>query len=277
MDDNVYNDPYHHHGLSFIIATLCFSFQIFCDFSGYSDMAIGIARTMGFNLMKNFNSPYHSKSIREFWARWHISLSTWFRDYLYIPMGGNRVAMPRLYLNLLVVFLISGLWHGANWTYIIWGALHGFYLIFAMVSQGIRDRLVQIFGISKYPGLYRGLQLIITFMLVSFAWIFFRSKSVGVAFYVIKSMFSQTAGDIYNLRHNLPSTLNLGLIGNELWIAVFSIMLLEVVHLVQNKRSIPQLVSAQPAAVRWALYYGFLFLLVVFSVSGGKQFIYFQF
>jgi len=119
--NNVYDDPCHYHGLSFVIASIFFAFQIFCDFSGYTDIAIGAAQVMGFKLMKNFNKPYHSKSISEFWSRWHISLSTWFNDYLYIPLGGSRVKVPRWYFNLFIVFVISGLWHGANWAYIAWG------------------------------------------------------------------------------------------------------------------------------------------------------------
>src|SRR5678815_1064118 len=119
----VYNNPTHHTGLSFIMATIFFAFQIYCDFSGYSDIAIGAAKVMGFKLMTNFNRPYFARSISEFWKRWHISLSTWFKDYLYISLGGNRVSVPRWYFNLFIVFLVSGLWHGANWTYIIWGCL----------------------------------------------------------------------------------------------------------------------------------------------------------
>ena len=130
----VYNDPTHYVGIPLIIATVLFAFQIYCDFAGYSYIAIGAARVMGITLMENFRQPYFSQSISEFWRRWHISLSTWFRDYLYIPLGGNRVAEWRWYFNLLIVFIVSGLWHGANWTFIIWGALHGLYLICSLYS-----------------------------------------------------------------------------------------------------------------------------------------------
>ncbi|MFD2144187.1 MBOAT family O-acyltransferase [Mucilaginibacter antarcticus] len=125
--DGAYLHPQTQSGGSLLIATLLYGFQIYCDFSGYSDIGIGAARTMGFRLMDNFRSPYFSRSVSEFWSRWHISLSTWFRDYLYIPLGGNRVAVPHWYLNLLIVFVVSGFWHGANWTFIIWGALHGIF------------------------------------------------------------------------------------------------------------------------------------------------------
>jgi alginate O-acetyltransferase complex protein AlgI len=275
--DNVYDDPYHHHGLSFIIATICFSFQIFCDFSGYSDMAIGIARVMGFKLMKNFNSPYHAQSVIEFWGRWHISLSSWFKDYLYIPLGGNRVTIPRWYLNLFIVFLISGLWHGANWTFIVWGTLHAFYIIFSLITKRVRTHFNNWAGLYNYPRLNQFIQVCFTFILVSFAWIFFRAKSIGIAFYIIKSIATQTSNDIYSLLHRQASGLNLGLIGLEVWVAVFSIILLESVHLIQKNHSITNFIQTRPVYQRWAIYYIFLFALLLWHVSDNKQFIYFQF
>src|SRR6202012_1803993 len=131
--DPIYNNPTHHSGISCIVATIFFTFQIYCDFSGYSGIAIGAARVLGIDLMENFRRPYLSASIREFWGRWHISLSTWFRDYLYIPIGGSRVPIGKHIRNLLIVFMISGLWHGANWTFIIWGALHGLYQVIELL------------------------------------------------------------------------------------------------------------------------------------------------
>jgi alginate O-acetyltransferase complex protein AlgI len=174
--DNVYNNPFEHNGLSFIIATIFFSFQIFCDFSGYSDMAIGAAQVMGFKLMKNFDRPYHSKSIHEFWGRWHISLSSWFKDYLYISLGGNRVSIPRWYFNLFIVFLVSGLWHGANWTFVIWGALHGFYLVFALLTKNIRNTFTKFIGLNKLPALNNFFQILTTFSLSNFCMDFLSSK-----------------------------------------------------------------------------------------------------
>jgi D-alanyl-lipoteichoic acid acyltransferase DltB (MBOAT superfamily) len=147
--DHVYDNPTNYEGLPLIIATVFFSFQIYCDFSGYSDIAMGSAKVMGFNLMKNFNQPYFSSGIKEFWGRWHISLSTWFRDYLYIPLGGNRVGKWRWYYNIFIVFLVSGLWHGANWTFIIWGGLHGFYQVFGQVTAQQRDKLVNLVGANE--------------------------------------------------------------------------------------------------------------------------------
>ncbi len=275
--DNVYDDPYNHHGLSFLIATVCFSFQIFCDFSGYADMAIGIARVMGFKLMKNFNSPYHAKSVREFWTRWHISLSTWFKDYLYFPLGGNRVSTARWYFNLFIVFLISGLWHGASWVFIVWGALHGIYIVFAQIIKPVKTKLLHFIHLKKGGVLHNFISVCTTFGLVTFAWIFFRAKSIAVAFYIIKGIFTQTLPDIFALLHHQPSHLNLGLVGNDLGIALLGILLLEGVHILHNKYNITQLLSSRPTYIRWAIYYVFLFALVTLNVSGGKQFIYFQF
>jgi D-alanyl-lipoteichoic acid acyltransferase DltB (MBOAT superfamily) len=151
---------------------------------------------MGFKLMTNFNRPYFARSISEFWKRWHISLATWFRDYLYISLGGSRVSIPRWYFNLFIVFLISGLWHGANWTYIIWGALNGFYLIFAIISQGFRKKINKLTGIQKHPGLNHFLQILTTFILASFAWIFFRANNIKDAFLIIKKI-STFSGSVY--------------------------------------------------------------------------------
>lgn len=186
--DSVYNNPYQHHGLTFALATFFFAFQIYCDFSGYSDIAIGAARVMGFKLMTNFNRPYFARNISEFWKRWHISLSTWFKDYLYISMGGNKVSIPRWYFNLFIVFLVSGLWHGANWTFIIWGALNGFYLVFAIITRKFRDKMNKLSGIEKIPWLNHTFQILTAFVLTCFAWIFFRANNVNDAFHIVKEI-----------------------------------------------------------------------------------------
>jgi alginate O-acetyltransferase complex protein AlgI len=275
--DNVYDHPSAHHGLSFIIATVFFSFQIFCDFSGYSDMAIGMARVIGFKLMKNFNSPYHAKSVQEFWGRWHISLSTWFKDYLYIPLGGSRVTIPRWYLNLFIVFLISGLWHGASWTFIAWGALHGIYIISGHITAPIITRFNSLVGIKWPRWLSRFIKISTTFTLVSFAWIFFRARSIAEALHIVKSIFTETHTDVYHLLHHQSSHLNLGLVGSDLWLAALSVLLLEFVHIVQQRYNIYKLVNQRPAYIRWGLYYAFLLILLFFNVSGNKAFIYFQF
>ncbi len=186
--NHIYNDVQSYHGVTLLLATYFFAFQIYCDFSGYSDIAIGSAQILGYDLMKNFDRPYYAKSISEFWKRWHISLSTWFRDYLYIPLGGNRVNKARWYFNLFVTFLVSGLWHGANWTFVIWGAIHGIYLIIAIWTKSIVDRFYLFIKLSN-NWIRKIIDIFVTFHLVLFAWIFFRANSFSDAIYVIKNIF----------------------------------------------------------------------------------------
>jgi alginate O-acetyltransferase complex protein AlgI len=169
------------------LGVACYSLQIYFDFSGYSDMAIGLGRLLGFEFLENFNYPYISKSIREFWRRWHISLSTWFRDYLYIPLGGNKGSAFRTYLNLWIVFFLCGLWHGASWNFVIWGALHGAYLV-----------IERLWGINFLNRLWRPLQHIYTIFLVMIGWVFFRSESLGHAIQYLQSMFGFTHADGIN-------------------------------------------------------------------------------
>ena len=182
--DAVYNNVHHHNGTSLILATVFFAFQIYCDFAGYSNIAIGAAKVMGFNLMQNFRQPYFSLSVKEFWKRWHISLSTWFMDYLYIPLGGNRVKYGRHLANLMITFLVSGLWHGANWTFVAWGALHGIYLIIENILHKF------IYKPKNENIAFRVINVIFCFILVCFAWIFFRANTFGDALSIVKKIFS---------------------------------------------------------------------------------------
>ncbi|CAN5269130.1 MBOAT family protein [soil metagenome] len=189
--DPVFSNPHGHSALDLLLATYFFAFQIYCDFSGYSDIAIGAALTLGIELMQNFNMPYLSKSISEFWKRWHISLSTWFRDYLYIPLGGSRVSFLKICRNLFIVFMISGLWHGADWKYLIWGLIHGVLLIIFLTLKKLK---INIRG-------YSFLKWFITFNLVCLAWIFFRANTVSDAVYILEKImsvkgFTYTAGSI---------------------------------------------------------------------------------
>ncbi|MEL6135438.1 MAG: MBOAT family O-acyltransferase, partial [Bacteroidota bacterium] len=184
--NEVYGQPEGYTGLSILLATLGFAFQIYCDFSAYSDMAIGLARMLGFDLMQNFRQPYLATSLADYWRRWHISLSTWFRDYVYIPLGGNRVVKWRWYYNLFLTFLVSGLWHGAAWTFVIWGAIHGLILV-----------IEQMTGISgtkgkSFPVGVRILRMIYTFVIVCLAWVFFRAESVADAFMLLQNMWEPT-------------------------------------------------------------------------------------
>jgi len=271
--DVVYNNPQDHNSLSLIIATIFFTYQIYCDFSGYSDMAIGAARIMGFKLMTNFNNPYQSKSVHEFWKRWHISLSTWFRDYLYISLGGNRVTIPRWYLNLFIVFLVSGLWHGANWTFVIWGALHGFYLVFSLITKDFRGRINRLFHFDKVAFL----SVLSTFSLVAFAWIFFRANSVQSAFYIVEHMFTGLPDVANNLLHHQPVLDYMGLEKRSFILSLFLIVFLETIHFIQSKRSISEVLAQKSIYVRWAVYYVAILSIIFLGVFENRQFIYFQF
>ena len=186
----VYNSPETSTGLGIVVASAMFAVQIYCDFSGYTDIAIGCARMMGIHLMQNFNRPYSAKTIKEFWARWHISLSTWFRDYLYIPLGGNRCAPARRWLNVMIVFLVSGLWHGAAWTFVLWGFLHGAYQLIGGLTLKKRQELCEKWHINRESSGFRFYQQALTCVLVTFAWIFFRANSTGDLLTLLSHLFT---------------------------------------------------------------------------------------
>lgn len=267
--DMVYDSPNDYHGFQVILATVFFAFQIFCDFSGYSDIALGSAKVMGFDLMVNFNKPYFSKSISEFWRRWHISLSTWFRDYLYIPLGGNRVSAGRNYFNQFFVFMVSGLWHGANWTFVIWGSLHGAYLIVARLTSDTRAAIRKALFVDRVPFIDKVVQGSVTFALVCFAWIFFRAANISTAATIITNGMdiSRKQLGIYMLGKDTY---------NFILCFVF-ILLMESVHWLLRKKDLNQLMNEQHYLVRWIAYVIFVLLIIDFGVFEDKQFIYFQF
>jgi len=261
----VYNHPEHHNGMTLLLATIFFAIQIYCDFSAYSDIAIGVAKVMGFKLMTNFNRPYFARNISEFWKRWHISLSTWFKDYLYISLGGNRVSIPRWYFNLLFVFIVSGLWHGANWTFIIWGALNGFYLVFGIITYSFREKIAKLVGLDQLPKINRLIQVLTTFGLSCFAWIFFRANNVRDAFEIIKKIFT-FKGPIFIEN---PSMI----------IYAFSgVLLIFIVELKQEYyRGNFSFFNNKNWIVRHLSYSFLIILILLFGVFDGGQFIYFQF
>ena len=185
----VYNNPSDSNGFGVLLATVLFAVQILCDFDGYTNIAIGAAKMFGYDLMQNFKNPYSARSIKEFWGRWHISLSTWFRDYVYIPLGGNRCKKARHLFNLFATFVLSGLWHGANWTFVVWGALHGFYQIVGNLTGNFRKRIREKTGMEN-SAILPLLQKFITFVLVCFAWIFFRANSIGDSGILLQKLFT---------------------------------------------------------------------------------------
>lgn len=259
--DAVYNNPDKHSGTTLITATVFFAVQIYCDFSGYSDIALGTARVMGYRLMLNFRRPYLAKSIKEFWSRWHISLSTWFRDYVYFPLGGNKVAIPRWYLNIFIVFMVSGLWHGANWTFIIWGALHGIYQIGSVMFKRFND-----FNLLGYRPLTNLFHTLITFILVSFAWIFFRANTMDDALLISRNILTFKEGGLF-IGH--PA----GFFSSLVWI--FFLMLTEYIQ-EQYPEKI-KIFDHPSTVIRYIGYAGVVVLILLFGVFNGAQFIYFQF
>lgn len=262
--DPAFNDPSAHNGLSLLVATFFFTIQIYCDFSGYSDIAIGAARVMGFSLMENFRTPYIAQSITEFWRRWHISLSTWFRDYLYIPLGGNRKGEVRRNLNQLAVFLASGLWHGPNWTYVIWGGLHGLY----QVTAGLRDKHLPWLKLRVSPEAAAwqrtprvALHMLFTFVLVMLTWVFFRARSVGDAFTILRKITTLSPTE------PVSSPLN----SVEMWFCLLLIVLLWV------KEYFYLYIPTRNTARFYLLITLILVATYFFGVFTSNQFIYFQF
>ena len=259
--DNVYNNLDGANSVSIFLAVIFFTFQIYCDFSGYTDIARGIARLLGFELMKNFDRPYLAKSIPEFWRRWHISLSTWFKDYLYIPLGGSRCSSRKRYRNLLTVFLISGLWHGANWTFIIWGGLHGFYQVFGVSTAKFRNNIIGKLNLPKQ--LLNIYNIFITFCLVSFAWIFFRAASFKESMIVVRKLFA------FDISTNL-SEICAGAGPLNLLLSIIVILILLATYLFPKDLNMTKNTSLS--------FMSILTLIIIFiSKSGYAEFIYFQF
>lgn len=280
--DQVYNN-YKEQGYSGVllaIATVFFAIRIYCDFSGYTDIARGAAKVLGFDLMANFKQPYFATSIRDFWRRWHISLSTWFRDYLYIPLGGNRKGKARTHFNTFITFLVSGLWHGANWTFAAWGALHGIYQILGNVLKPARQKVLKVLHINTKPLSYRVVQAVFTFSLVCFAWIFFRAESIGEAFDIIKLIFSSFQLEYLHIFAD-KTLFSLGLTQHTFFLTLFCIGVLFTVNAIRTKTSVLSLFKRQNIAVQWFLYLLMLFLLLFVAIYDsdvvGQQFIYFQF
>jgi len=276
ITDPVFNDPHSYSALSILVAAVFFSFEIYCDFSGYSDIALGSARVMGFDLMKNFDRPYSARKISEFWRRWHISLSTWFKDYLYIPLGGNRVPVLRRHFNLFLVFLVSGLWHGADWKFIIWGALHGFYSVFGTVTEPARRKMWVMTGIPKIKWLDGAIQKATVFFLVTIAWIFFRANTTTDALYMVRSV-PKAIAEGFTMLMTRVNALNIPISAGKLALCVAVVGVMELVHSIQKKRSINTLIQNQPRALRWTVYYLFVFSIIYMGIFHNRQFIYFQF
>lgn len=274
----VFAEPTSHHGLPLALAVLFFGIQIYCDFSGYSDIALGASKVMGIQLMENFNRPYSSKSIQEFWTRWHIGLSSWFRDYVYLPLGGNRVSRARWCVNVTTVFLLSGLWHGASWTYVVWGGLHALYVIVAIWTADLRHALYERTGALRVPRLLAFVQIATTFGLVTFAWIFFRATTFADAWYVATHMhvgvLREWSAQVSALWTISPLPMS------EILLGVAATGVMGAVHELINRHKSHELAERFRNATtwqRWLVYYALLTTLVFLGEYHQQSFIYFQF
>ncbi|MBR5496598.1 MAG: MBOAT family protein [Clostridia bacterium] len=277
---NTVFDTYYAYGsFELVVAVVLFAVQIYCDFASYSTIAVGAAQIMGFELMDNFDTPYFAMSIKEFWRRWHISLSTWFRDYLYIPLGGNRKGTFRKYVNTMIIFLTSGLWHGANWTYIAWGGLHGAYQIIGDITKPIKNKLTAKLNVKTDATSYKLVQMLITFVLTCLAWVFFRADTITIAVDYIARIFTHlnpwalTTGVIYSI----------GLERQEMNILIIAMAAMLFVDYLKYKRNIrfENIADNQNFWVRGLIIFVLIFVVVIFGAYGysydAQQFIYFQF
>lgn len=275
--DRAYADPHSYSGLSMSIATWLFAFQVYCDFSGYTDIALGAALTLGYKLSPNFNRPYFATSVQDFWKRWHISLTSWLTDYIYTPLTRTKKIKIKWYnlmlLSLLITFVISGVWHGANWTFIVWGALHGVYLVVGMSTQKWRTKVHKRTGLLKAPRLHRSVKIATTFGLVCFGYFFFRAASIGDSLYIITHLhtgWTQPGAAVKALVEYAWSDLALGMFGIAVVIAA---------DVLKGKVSIPSVLATRPRWFRWSVVYaGVVSVLLLGALYGGNaEFIYVQF
>ena len=273
--NTIFNSCESYSGLYYVLASLLFTFQIYCDFSGYSDIAIGSAKIMGFNLMRNFDRPFFALRVKEFWRRWHISLSTWFTDYVYIPLGGNRVSKLKHYRNLMCTFLLSGLWHGSAWTFVIWGGIHGLYLVVGDMTLNFRDRIKKKLHIENSITL-KGFEMVFTFCLVSYAFIFFRANTIGDALLITGNLFEGFT-TWFNPQYLYEVFTNMGLNIYELILVIVAIAVMLISEALFGRDMHTDIVK-KPALVE-VLFYSliaiFVFTTGVYYNAG--EFIYFQF
>ena len=256
--DTVYGNLSNHNGTTLLLTQFLYTIQIYADFAGYSFIAIGCGKLLGINLQDNFRRPYLSKTVTEFWRRWHISLTSWFRDYIYFPLGGSRVSVPRWILNILIVFSVSGLWHGAAYTFIIWGVLHGIIMIVERLLYGNKLK-----SIKDTISVSNVLRIVITFCIVSFLWIFFRLDSVQDAFYVIKKIFTEPGPLFFN--------------SHILLIALVAICILVIKEVSEEFHWRLKLLENNKVVIRYATYVFLICFILLFGELDGSSFIYFQF
>ena len=260
----VYDNPTHYQGISIVLATLFFAVQIYCDFAGYTNIAIGAAHILGIKLIHNFKRPYFATSFRDFWQRWHISLSTWFKDYLYISLGGNRVVKWKWFFIILFTFIVSGFWHGANWTFIIWGGIHGLLYLSENILKKKVFTKIKTYDKIKNNKFVKLLRIGVVFVFVVFAWLFFRADNLNDAIILLKN--------VTILNFSIPFD------RKGLLIAFILIALLFIVNIIEERKiNIVAYISSKPLLIRWCVYYIMLLILIGLGNWGLNEFIYFQF
>ena len=274
---SVYRSPESCPGTVVAIATVLYSFEIYCDFAGYSSIAIGVARILGIDVMKNFDSPYMAKSVAEFWRRWHISLSSWLKDYIYIPLGGNRKGTFRKYLNIIIVFAVSGIWHGSALTFLIWGLLHALYQVVGYITMPVRDKIVEVLKLDREGLSHRTIKTILTFFFVNLAWVFFRASSPQQALTIIKKSFEFTPWIFTD-----NSLLAHGLTRGDFNVAMIGIILLIVMDILNFRDiEIREKIVSQSIWYRWIIMIGAILAILIFGIWGAgynaSSFIYQQF
>lgn len=265
-------------GVYAILATMLYAVQIYCDFAGYSTLAMGAGRTLGFALTENFEAPYLAPTVSEFWRRWHRSLTGWFRDYIYIPLGGNRKGRVRKYMNIMIVFMVSGIWHGDGWKYLIWGGLNGFYQVAGEVLMPVRKKIVRALKLDRIGKVQKALQVMITFVLVDFAWLFFRADSTGRALRMVRAMITEFKisvlwdGSLYTLGIKQAEFI-------FLFLAIALLVAVDWLH--YHRRYVLDMMQNWHWTVRTCLCAGLLMTIVIFGVFGVNYdegtFIYFAF
>jgi D-alanyl-lipoteichoic acid acyltransferase DltB (MBOAT superfamily) len=276
--DAVYSNPTAYTGNPLILATFAFSLQIYCDFSAYSDIAIGAAQILGFKLMENFQQPYFSKSVPEFWRTWHISLSTWFRDYIFFPLrrsmlkssNSNTDDLAPLVVPPLVTMLLSGLWHGANWTFVIWGGIHGTLIVLDMLWNHYKKPRIHLIKLSEH--IKSGLRILITFNVITFTWIFFRANSLSDAVYVLQNMFVNLSFKSFGIGQIMPGG------KYELFILVCAIAFVGLIDVLQYRKvNLRAFALRLPIWIRWPAYYALILIILIFGKFGLEEFLYIQF
>lgn len=297
--NNVYGNPESYKGIGLLSATVFFAFQIYCDFSAYSDIAIGTGEILGFKFAKNFSRPYFSKSISEFWRRWHITLSSWFRDYLFLPVAysvlrklknkkfvGIKPETWGYLLSTLITMVLAGLWHGAGWSFVLWGLTIWFYLFISFITKRTRDKINSVFHFRKFKFLHKLITIILTFSLTCSAWIFFRANNFNDAVYIFCHLSNSLGKDLYEIfKSIIPLKLNLefltpitlGFAKKEFVLGLMGIVIVIIINILQRKGSIRQMLSGMPFFIRWAIYICFVITVLLLGKFETRQFIYIQF